>query len=134
MAGRFARRQTRAPRVRRPPPPAGPFARDSALLPQSASLFRLGFRAVLSLHPARPSASAAVRVRVRVRSPQGRLHGGCAERGAKRSASGAAGLHSSARRRRELGCHASSATVGRAAAVDWALERLPTQPVGTSAR
>ncbi|XP_044785763.2 uncharacterized protein LOC112579533 [Bubalus bubalis] len=42
--------------------------------------------------------------------------------------------NSAARRCREIGRHGSSATVGRAAAVDWALERLPTQPVGTSAR
>lgn len=74
------------------PPPARPFARDPALLPQSATFFRVGLRAVLSLHPARASASAAVwsgRSRRTHPFPRGSLHGQCAERGAKRSASGA---------------------------------------------
>ncbi|CAI9153697.1 unnamed protein product [Rangifer tarandus platyrhynchus] len=74
------------------PPPARPLARDPALLPQSATLFRVGLRAVLSLHPARASASAAVRSGRSRRthpSPQGSFHGQCAERRAKRSASGA---------------------------------------------
>lgn len=132
MAGRFARGGTRP-------------ARQEAASGRSIRARLRTLATVRVLVPARvssrpvPSSSPPIRVRLLSGLGLGPLQGPVTRR--LRGAQGKAlGLRS--RWAPQLSPAAqgarlsrpSSATVGRAAAVDWALERLPTQPVGTSAR